>query len=84
MKADIPVDALSKECSKEVLLKVAKLCVDWKLIGTYLKLTGAEIASVDGDNRTIEVKMIGVLQKWKETLAFRATYSAAEQESKTF
>ena len=76
IKVGIPVDALSEECSQEVLLDVAKLCVDWKLIGKYLKLTEAEIAAVDGDSRTEEVKMITVLQKWKEKLAFRATYRA--------
>ena len=76
MTAGIPVDALSNECPNEVLLDVAKLCVDWKLIGKYLKLTEAEIAAVDGDSKTVELKMIAVLQKWKEKLAFRATYRA--------
>ena len=74
MKADIPVDALSNECTKEVVLEVAKLCVDWKLIGKYLKLTEAEIAAVDGDRSTVDEKRIAMLEKWKNKLAFKATY----------
>ena len=74
MTAGIPVDALSNECSKEVVLEVAKLCVDWQLIGKYLKLTEAEIAAVDGDRSTVDEKRIAMLEKWKNKLAFKATY----------
>ena len=75
-QADIGLDALSKECSEAVLLDVAKLCVDWQLIGKHLKLTEAEITAVDGNYRTVEEKRIAMLQKWKDKLAFRATYQA--------
>ena len=74
MEAGVSVHSLSKKCSKEVLPDVAKLCVDWQLIANHLKLTEAEIAAIDGDNRTVEEKRIAMLQKWKEKLAFRATY----------
>ena len=76
MEAGIGVDVLSKRCSETVLLNVARLCVDWKLIGKYLKLTDAETAAVDGDSRTVEEKRIAMLQKWKEKLAHKATYGA--------
>lgn len=59
-----------------MLLDVAKLCVDWQLIGRHLKLTDAEITAVNGDNGTVEEKRIAMLQKWKEKLAFKATYRA--------
>ena len=75
-QAGIELDALSKECSEAVLLNVAKLCVDWQLIGKHLKLTESEITAVDGNNGTVEEKRIAMLQKWKEKLAFKATYRA--------
>ena len=59
-----------------MLLDVANLCVDWQLIGKHLKLTVAEIAAVDGNNGTVEEKRIAMLQKWKEKLAYNATYGA--------
>ena len=76
MKAGIELDVLSKECSEAVLLDMANLCVDWQLIGKHLKLTEAEIAAVNGDNRTTEEKRVAVLEKWKEKLSFKATYLA--------
>ena len=48
--------------------------MDWKLIGKHLGLTEAEITAVDGDNRTVEEKRVGMLEKWKGKLAYRATY----------
>ena len=48
--------------------------MDWQLIGRYLNLTDAEIAAVDGDNRTVEEKRAGMLGKWKEKFAYKATY----------
>ena len=30
--------------------------------------------SVDGDNRTVEEKRVGMLEKWKGKFAYRATY----------
>ena len=37
-------------------------------------LTEADIAAVDGDNRTIAEKRIGMLQIWKGRFGFKATY----------
>ena len=44
-----------------LLLDVAKLCVEWQLMGKYLKLTEA---AVDGDKETVEEKRIAMLGKW--------------------
>ena len=68
------LDILDQECSPEVLLTLAKHCVDWKLIGLHLKLTDGDIAAVDGDNRTVDEKRVGMLRRWKEQFAFKATY----------
>ena len=48
--------------------------MDWKLIGFHLKLTDGDITAVDGDNRTVDEKRVGMLRRWKEQLAFKATY----------
>ena len=46
-----------------MLLDVAKLCVEWQLMGKYLKLTEA---AVYGDKGTVEEKRIAMLGKWGE------------------
>ena len=48
--------------------------MDWHLIGFHLELTKADIVAVDGDHRSVEEKRIGMLGKWKEKFAFKATY----------
>ena len=68
------LEILEKECSQQLLLSLAKLCVDWKLIGFHLDLTRAEIVAVDGDNHTIDEKRVGMLGRWREKFAFKATY----------
>ena len=48
--------------------------MDWQLIGFHLELTKADIVAVDGDYRSVEEKRIGMVGKWKEKFAFKATY----------
>ena len=74
IKADISMDILERECSPGMLPNLANFFVDWKLIGCHLKLTAAEIAAIDGDNRTVDEKRVGMLMRWREKLAFKATY----------
>ena len=68
------LDILNQECSPKMLLTLAQHCVDWRLIGLYLDLTKADIAAVDEDNRTADEKRAGILGRWKEQFAFKATY----------
>ena len=68
------LDVLDQECSQQVLLRLAKHCMHWQLIGYYLLLTEHEITAVDGDYRLIDEKRIGMLGRWKEKFAFKATY----------
>ena len=78
-EAHISMDILEQECSSEMLPNLAKFCVDWKLVGYHLKLTVAEIAAVDGDNRTVDEKRVGMLVRWREKLVFKATYRVLVQ-----
>ena len=48
--------------------------MDWKLIGFHLGLTEADVVAVDGDYRSIDEKRVGMLGRWKEKFAFKATY----------
>ena len=68
------LDIFNQECSKKIRLNLAKHCVDWRLIGLYLDLTKADIAAVDEDNQTADEKRAGMLGRWKEKFAFKATY----------
>ena len=69
------VDSLKQECSRQHLLSLAKnCCVDWRQIASHLELTDADVAAIDSDNRTTDEKRIGMLVRWKEKFAFKATY----------
>ena len=68
------LDVFDQECSQKMLLNLAKHCVDWTLIGLYLDLTRADIAAVNGDYQTVDEKRAGMLGRWKEKFAFKATY----------
>ena len=68
------LDILDQECSQQVLLNLAKHCVEWQLIGFHLELTKADIVAVDEDHRTAEQKRVEMLGKWKEKFAFKAAY----------
>ena len=68
------LDVLDQECSQQVLLRLAKHCVDWQLTGFHLELTDGEITAVDGDYRSVDEKRIGMVRRWKEKFAFKATY----------
>ena len=73
-RAGVRLDILSKQCSDVVSLNLAKFCVDWKLIGRYIGLTEADLAAVNGDNRTVEEKRVGMLEKWRSKFAYKAIY----------
>ena len=68
------LDILDQECSQKILLNLAQYCVDWRLIGLYLDLKEADIAAVNGDYQTVDEKRAGMLGRWKNKLAFKATY----------
>ena len=74
-RAGVRLDILSKECSIKPV-DLAKFCVKWRLIGKHLGLTEAEISAVDGDNRTVEEKRVGMLEDWRSKFAYKATYRA--------
>lgn len=75
-KADIKLSTLSKECSQNLLLNLAAVCIKWTLIGKRLGLTEADITAVDCDKRTEEEKRVGMLEKWKERFSFKATFKS--------
>ena len=85
-RAGISLDALSEECSRTVLLHLAKYCVQWKLTGQHLGLTSTEISDVDGDNKTAQEKKVGMLMKWKEkslTTSYRVFIESLLSQGRT-
>ena len=74
-RVGVNLDRLSSmECSRDVLLDLAKFCVDWKLIGRRLGLMDGEITAIDSDHKKEEEKRVGMVEKWKDKFAFKATY----------
>ena len=57
------LDVLDQECSQQILLRLAKHCVDWQLTGFHLELTKSDIVAVDEDYRTAEQKRVEMLRK---------------------
>ena len=68
------VKNIDEECSDADILQFGDFCDPWKQVGLYLHLTKAQLSAIDDDNRTVSMKRLGVLQKWKEMNAFKATY----------
>ena len=57
-----------------IFLALSKFCVPWKLVGKHLRLSDAQLSAIDADKRDTKLKRIGVLEEWKETMSFKATY----------
>ena len=74
-KAGVRLDTLFKKCSVKSI-HLASFCVDWKLVGRRVGLTETDLTAVDGDNRTVEEKRVGMLEKWTNKFAYKATYRA--------
>jgi hypothetical protein len=68
------LDILNQECSQEVLVDLARYCVKWKMIGYRFELTESDITAVNGDYQSVDEKRVGMLRRWKERFAFKATY----------
>lgn len=65
---------IDKECSDDDILAFAEHCYPWQSVGSHLGLTKSQLSAIDEDNHTASLKRVGVLQKWKETFVFKATY----------
>ena len=74
VQAGIEEITLDQQCHDDDFLSLYELCDPWELIGQHLKLTRPQISAVDADNKTTDQKRLGLLQKWKETFAHKATY----------
>ena len=74
VQAGIEEIDLDKQCHNDDFLSLYELCDPWELIGQHLKLTQSQISAVDGDNKTTDQKRLGLLQKWKDTFTYKATY----------
>ena len=68
------VKNINKECTDEDILAFGDFCDPWQLVGVFLGLDTAQLSAIDEDNRTVSLKRLGTLQKWKSRFAFNATY----------
>lgn len=73
-QAGIEEITLDQQCHDDDFLSLYEFCDPWELIGQHLKLTRSQISAVDGDNKTTDQKRLGLLQKWKDVFAHKATY----------
>ena len=68
------VTNINREYGSDDILSLASFCDPWQLVGQHLRLTPAQISAIDGDNRSTDLKRLGILQKWKEMFMFNVTY----------
>lgn len=73
-RSGMTMEYLDQECSQEVLLGVAHLCEPWETIGEGLNLSVNELSFIDYNYGNDEEKRVAVLERWKETFDFNATY----------
>ena len=71
--AEAGVKNIDQECCNKDLLHLADFCYPWQVVGGHLKLSELELGDIDDDNKSSELKRLGVLQKWKQK-SFKATY----------
>ena len=65
---------LDRECTNVDFLDLHTFLDPWELIGQHLKLTQSQINAINEDYKTTDQKRLGLLQKWKEIFAHKATY----------
>ena len=65
---------IDEKCTDEDILAFGEFCDPWNEVGLYLGLDRSQLSAIDGDSRTVSLKRLGVLQKWKEAFVFKATY----------
>ena len=68
------MDILDQECSQQVLLNLARHCVDWKMIGFHLELAKDDIIEINKGYEKEEEKQVKMLEKWKEKFSSKATH----------
>ena len=65
---------IDQECTNEDFLALADLCDPWNLVGQHLRLSPSQLSAIDSDNKTTALKRLALLQRWRESFAFKATY----------
>lgn len=73
-RSGLGLEELEEECSRKLLLEIARLCEPWDMLAPGLGLSEAEISSIDYKyGHSDEEKRRAVLERWKETFSFNAT-----------
>ena len=73
-KTGLPIQCLDKMFCEEYTHLLAEFCHPWENISYHLKLTRVEIEDIKNDKENTELRRIGMLQKWSNKNAHRATY----------
>lgn len=66
---------LDKECSNDIISRIALKIIDWKVTGHCLGVPKEKISAIDVDNKTEEQRRIALLDTWRMREGKNATYS---------
>ena len=67
-------DLLDKELSEEHLKEVSIIIADHEIVGPELGLTETEIAAINCDGSTQDLRKLEMLRRWKRKCLWKATY----------
>ena len=70
----IPSDVLENEVSIDGCKKISTFLESWRLVAPYLGLSEGDVKAIERDRKSEEEKRLLMLQRWKQALAFKATY----------
>ena len=65
---------MDRPCSNSHLIMIAKDLTDWETVAYVLGLSEAEVEAVDGTDKSLPLKRIKMLMKWKNKYKENATY----------
>lgn len=73
-ESGVKLESLEEQCSEQKLLDLAEYCDPISVVGHALGLTRAQISAIDNDYRTTKEKRLALMQQWKDSKAYQATY----------
>lgn len=65
---------LERKIPAEMILELAQLLDDWKMIGYYLGFTEQNLSDIQIDNHNEEHRRVALLNKWEQRQGEEATY----------
>ena len=67
-------ERLQKECSQDMILKIAAKLADWKMVGHYLNIPSEKLKAIERENDTEDQRKVAMLETWQKREGKAASY----------